>query len=129
LTFAVSELLKSLAKGLKHSRSRSRAGIERQDRDSGRRLRSRLRLGGERRGEETNRSGEKRSATRHWITSSARASTAGGVVRLRVLAVLRLMTSLNLVACSTGRSPGLAPFRILATNEAACRCASALSAP
>ena len=31
------------------------------------------------------------------------------------LAVLRLMTSSNLVGCWTGRSAGLAPFRILAT--------------
>ena len=30
-------------------------------------------------------------------------------------AVLRLMTSSNFVGCSTGRSAGLAPFRILST--------------
>jgi hypothetical protein len=35
------------------------------------------------------------------------------------LAVLRLMTSSNLVGCSTGRSPGLAPLRILSTPATA----------
>ena len=42
----------------------------------------------------------------HSITSSARARKVGGIIRLRVLAVLRLMTSLNLVACWTGKSDG-----------------------
>jgi hypothetical protein len=49
------------------------------------------------------------------ITSSAWKSTVGGIVRPRALAVLRLMTNSNLVGCSTGRSAGLAPFRILST--------------
>ena len=39
----------------------------------------------------------------------------GGMVRLRALAVLRLITSSILVGNSTGRSPGLAPFKILST--------------
>jgi hypothetical protein len=43
------------------------------------------------------------------ITSSARASSAGGMVSPRVLAVFRLMTSSNLVDCTTGRSTGFAP--------------------
>src|SRR5262245_41770531 len=51
----------------------------------------------------------------HSITSSARASSAGGMVRLSALAVGRLITSSSLVGNSTGRSPGLAPFRILTT--------------
>jgi hypothetical protein len=34
-------------------------------------------------------------------------------VRPSALAVLRLMTSSNFVGCSTGRSPGLAPFQNL----------------
>ena len=46
------------------------------------------------------------------MISSARASTAGGIVSPRVFAVLRLITSSNLVGCSTGKSAGLAPFRI-----------------
>src|SRR5258705_9566869 len=47
----------------------------------------------------------------HSITSSARASSVGGTVRPSALAVLRLMTSSNLVGCTTGRSEGLAPLR------------------
>jgi hypothetical protein len=46
------------------------------------------------------------------ITSSARVSSCGGTVRLSALAVLRLITSSNLVGCWTGSSPGLAPLRI-----------------
>ena len=52
-----------------------------------------------------------------WMTSSARASTDGGMVRPRVFAVLRLMTSSNFFGCSTGRSPGLAPLRILSRRS------------
>ena len=48
-------------------------------------------------------------------TSSARANTDGGIVRPRALAVLRFTTSSNFVDCSTGRSAGLAPLRILST--------------
>src|SRR5215468_381291 len=51
----------------------------------------------------------------HWITSSARASTDGGIVKPSALAVLMLITNLNVVGCSTGRSAGLAPLRILST--------------
>src|SRR5262245_36089674 len=40
----------------------------------------------------------------HSITSSARASNAGGTVRPSALAVLRFMTSSNFVGCSIGRS-------------------------
>lgn len=52
---------------------------------------------------------------RYWITSSARASTAGGIVRPSALAVLRLITNSNFVGCSMGRSAGFAPLRILST--------------
>jgi hypothetical protein len=51
----------------------------------------------------------------HLITLSARTSTFGGIVRPICFAVLRLITSSNFVGCSTGRSAGLAPFRILST--------------
>src|SRR5262245_37937779 len=51
----------------------------------------------------------------HSITSSARAMTAGGTVRPSARAVTRLITRSNLVGCSTGRSGGLAPRRILST--------------
>ena len=47
------------------------------------------------------------------ITSSARASRVGGSVRSIALAVLRLRIKSNFVGCSTCRSPGLAPLRIL----------------
>jgi hypothetical protein len=46
------------------------------------------------------------------ITSSAWKRRVGGMVRPSASAVLRLMTSSNVVGCSTGRSAGLAPFRI-----------------
>jgi predicted ATPase len=49
------------------------------------------------------------------ITSSARARIDGGIVRPSALAVFRLTIKSNLVGCSTGRSAGLAPLRILST--------------
>src|SRR5262249_32830615 len=49
----------------------------------------------------------------HSITSSARASTFDGTVIPSALAVVRLITSSNLVGCSTGNSAGFAPLRIL----------------
>ncbi len=58
------------------------------------------------------------------ITWSARHRTDCGIVSPIALAVLRLITSSNLVGCSTGRSPGLAPFRILSTKVAARRAKS-----
>lgn len=48
----------------------------------------------------------------HSITSSAPASSDGGMFRPSARAVLRLMTSSNLVGCWMGRSAGLAPRRI-----------------
>ena len=51
-------------------------------------------------------------------TSSAVASRVGGRVMPSALAVVRLMTSSNLVGCSTGMSAGLAPLRILSTTVA-----------
>ena len=52
------------------------------------------------------------------IRLSARCSTAGGIVSPSAFAVFRLITSSNFVGCSTGRSAGLAPFRILSTYTA-----------
>src|SRR6476469_2200990 len=52
------------------------------------------------------------AAFHHSITSSASASSFAGISRPSALAVLRLITSSNLVACSTGRSDGLVPLRI-----------------
>jgi hypothetical protein len=54
----------------------------------------------------------------HSITSSARLSSDGGTSRPSALAVLRLITSSNFVGRSIGRSPGLAPLRILSTKTA-----------
>src|SRR5215475_8724022 len=59
--------------------------------------------------------------THYRITLSALASTFGGIVRPICLAVFRLITNSNFVGCSTGRSVGLAPFKILSTYTAACR--------
>jgi len=55
------------------------------------------------------------------MSSSARASTEGGIARPSALAVLRLIASSNFVGCSMGRSPGLAPFRICRLDRAAPR--------
>src|SRR5262249_2981060 len=49
----------------------------------------------------------------HSITSSASAISLSGIERPSALAVLRLITSSYFDACSTGRSAGLAPLRIL----------------
>src|SRR5262245_2501802 len=49
------------------------------------------------------------------ITSSARARSAGGTVRPRDLAVLRLITSSYLVGAWTGMSAGFSPLRMRST--------------
>src|SRR5262249_13440844 len=63
------------------------------------------------------------------ITLSARSRKDSGIVRPRTLAVLRLMTSSNFVGCSTGKSAGLPPSRILATKSAVRRNISGASGP
>jgi hypothetical protein len=65
----------------------------------------------------------------HSMISSARSSTDWGIVRPSAFAVFRLITSSNLVGCSTGRSPGLAPFRIRSTYVAARRNKSGMFGP
>src|SRR5262245_31032403 len=55
----------------------------------------------------------------HSITSSARASSAGGMVRPSVLAVFRLITNSNLKGRSIGISPTLSPPRILSAISTA----------
>jgi len=57
--------------------------------------------------------GQKR--TSYSITSVACATSVVGTVMPSALAVLRFITSSNLVGCCTGRSAGFAPSRILAT--------------
>src|SRR5262249_36967264 len=51
-------------------------------------------------------------AALHSITLSASASNLSGISRPSAFAVLRLMTSSNLVDCITGKSAGLAPLRM-----------------
>src|SRR5262245_11716090 len=51
-------------------------------------------------------------AALHSITSSARERSGGGTVRPSILAVSALMTSSNLLACTTGRSAALVPLRM-----------------
>ena len=48
----------------------------------------------------------------HSITSSAVASSVGGIVRPSAFPAFRLITRSNLVGCWTGRSPGRSPFKI-----------------
>src|SRR5262249_27695588 len=61
------------------------------------------------------------STGRHSMTSSARARRSGGTVNPSALAVRRLMTNSKWIGCSTGRSAGWAPLRILSTYAAALR--------
>src|SRR5262249_5328067 len=63
------------------------------------------------------------------ITSSAWKRSVGGIVSPRALVVLRLRTSSNFIGCSTGRSAGLAPLRILSTYTAARCCMSRMLGP
>jgi hypothetical protein len=51
-------------------------------------------------------------ASIHSITSSARASSNGGISSLIALVVFRLMTNSNRVASYTGRSAGFSPLRM-----------------
>jgi hypothetical protein len=63
------------------------------------------------------------------ITSSARTRMVGGTASPRDFAVLALNASSNFVGCSTGRSAGLAPLRILTTIVALCRNSAARLGP
>src|SRR5262245_11458525 len=69
------------------------------------------------------------AASLHSITSSARASTVGGISMPSALAVLRLTTSSYLVGACTGRSAGFSPLRMRSTYPAARRCGSIESGP
>ena len=63
------------------------------------------------------------------ITRSALAKTLGGIVRPICLAAFRLMMNSNFIGCSTGRSAGFLPFRILSTYVAARRSKSVTLTP
>ncbi len=68
-------------------------------------------------------------ATFHSITSSARVRRLGGISRPSAFAVFKLITSSYLVGCSTGRSAGFAPLKILSTKTADRRKRSRISDP
>ena len=51
----------------------------------------------------------------HSITLSARVKSETGIVRPIAFAALTLIMNWNFVGCSTGKSAGLAPLRILST--------------
>src|SRR5262249_51905688 len=55
------------------------------------------------------------AAFHHSITSSASASSLGGMSRPSALAATTLMTNSYFVGISTGKSPGFAPLRMGAT--------------
>jgi hypothetical protein len=55
------------------------------------------------------------SLCRYSITTSARPSSVGGIVRPIAFAVLRLIANSNVVGCSIGISLGFAPPTILLT--------------
>ena len=55
------------------------------------------------------------ATTIYSITSSAMAMSEGGTVRPSMRAVEALMTSSNLLDCTTGKSAGLAPLRMRPT--------------
>jgi hypothetical protein len=65
----------------------------------------------------------------HSITSSARVSSVGGIVRPSAFAVVTLMTNSYLVGVCTGRSAGFAPLRMRSIYVAACRYWATMSAP
>src|SRR5512143_3232820 len=71
---------------------------------------ARLRLGGERRCEEADGSGNECPSLHHLTTLSARARTEGGIASRSIFAVFRLMASSNTVGRWIGRSAGLVPF-------------------
>ena len=71
-----------------------------------------------RRGEQPGCQGCDENSAPHWITSSARSNTLCGIVNPSVLAVFRFTTKSNSLGRSTGRSPGLAPWRMRSTCAA-----------
>src|SRR5262245_17897080 len=66
---------------------------------------------------------------RYSITSSARSRIDVGTDTPIALEVFRSRANSKLVDCSTGKSDGFAPLRILATNDAARRNIGTVSIP
>jgi hypothetical protein len=69
------------------------------------------------------------SSKSYSIISSAVPRSRGAIVTPSELAVFRLIVSSNFIGFCTGRSPGLEPFRIRSTYDAARRNSSAGSKP
>src|SRR5262249_14741229 len=108
LTFAITCFSKTLAECRYLRGVFGRLRIEEPHYRHGRLLRARRERAGGRGAEE----GDELATAAHSITSSAMASTPGGIVRPSAFAVLRLITSSNLVGCTTGRSAGFVPLRM-----------------
>ena len=68
-------------------------------------------------------------AQAHRMTSSAWKRRDGGIVKPSAWAVLRLMTSRNVVGRSMGKSAGVAPLRIFSTKTAQRRPMSTMFGP
>src|SRR5262249_61197553 len=68
-------------------------------------------------------------AALHSMTSSARAERRGGTSRPSAFAVLRLMTNLNFLDCTTGSSAVFFPFGVRPGVTPACRYASVRAVP
>jgi ATP-dependent DNA ligase len=81
------------------------------------------------RSDNTSECHEQRHRAVHSITSSANNRNSRGIASPSSFAVFRLKTSSSFVGCSTGRSAGLAPFRILFSRVAARRNRSGKLAP
>ena len=127
LALDIAGLLQALAKCAQTVRDRvRRCGVEEPDHRHRRLLRAR------RERPRSRRAAEKRdelAPLHHSITSSARSRNGSGMFRPSALAVVRLMTSSNLVGCSTGMSAGFVPCKILSTRSPARRNRSGMFGP
>src|SRR5262249_24103246 len=111
-TLDIPSLVQALAEcGREFRENGRRSGIEKPDHRQCRLLRAR------RERPCYHRAPEQRDeiAASHSITSSARASSMGGISRSIAFAVARLNTRSNFMAISTGRSTGLVPLRMRPT--------------
>src|SRR5262249_36581576 len=113
LPFDVAALGKALSQRIEEMGRRvGRRAAEKPDHRHGRLLRPRRKRPRRRRAAAEQRD---EFAPFHSITSSARASTLGGISMPSVLAVLRLITSSYLVGACTGRSAGFSPLKMRST--------------
>src|SRR5262245_50614429 len=109
LTLDIAGFPESVAeRGCSRCESRCRPGVEEPDHRHRRLLRARRERPRSRAAEQR----DERAPFDHSITSSAVICMINGTVRPSALAVLRLITSSNLVGCKTGRSAGFVPLRV-----------------